>query len=127
MHCTTASATALFATALLLASTAAANPTTVYTSTTTSYKFSTSPAPDCGPFSTVSADDAECSPGCHPIQMPGAFGRANANSPYRCSALPKVDTVKTTMTKTVTCGAGSTVTEMTPAYGAVWAKCTGEL
>ena len=121
-------ATTCLTTLLSLTSIAVAvSPTTVYTATSTSYSYSTSPIPDCGPFSTVAADSASCSPGCYPYQMPGAFGRANANSPYRCSARPEVETVKATMTKTVTCGAGSTMREMTPGYGAVWAKCTGEL
>lgn len=114
-----------FPTILTLAlSATAAQAATKYTTTTTSYTFKTLPTSDCGAFSTVAAHYAHCSAGCHPVQLPGALNKPVADSPYICSDPPVTTTKETVMTKTVTCGSGSTVREMTPLFGAVWPKCT---
>ncbi|KAK5126895.1 hypothetical protein LTR85_008253 [Meristemomyces frigidus] len=108
---------------LALAATAA-QAATKYTTTTTSYAVKTLPTSNCGAFSTVAANYAHCSAGCHPVQLPGALNKPEPNSPYVCSDPADVVTKKTTKTKTVTCHSGSTVREMTPAFGSVWPKCT---
>ncbi|KAK4539194.1 hypothetical protein LTR36_001170 [Oleoguttula mirabilis] len=97
---------------------------TKFTTTTTAYAVQTGATSDCGAFSTVPTHYAHCSAGCRPLQLPGALGPPVADSPWHCSDPPVMTTKETVKTKTVTCGAGSTVREMTPAYGAKWAKCT---
>lgn len=97
---------------------------TVYTTTIVSGSTTTFPTSDCGPFQTVAPDYSSCSAGCSLMQVPGAFEPPTPSSPWVCSDPVSVSVSYTTTVSESTCSAGSTVALVTPAYGAVWSKCT---